>query len=62
VAFFLRESSVGENSGENGVKVDRHAQYHRIHDAVAFKAQSTSLCFGLFGVAMKGIELQVLDA
>jgi lipopolysaccharide transport system ATP-binding protein len=37
-------------------------QHHWVHDALAFKAQSTSLCFGLFGVAMKDIELRVLDA
>lgn len=37
-----------------------HVQHHFLHDALAFKVHSTSVCAGLIGVPMKHIVMRVL--
>ena len=41
---------------------DDHVQHHWVHDALMIKAESSSVCFGLFGVMMTDIRLQVSNA
>jgi len=41
---------------------DDHVQHHWVHDALMFKAESSSVCFGLFGVMMTDVRLQVSNA
>jgi lipopolysaccharide transport system ATP-binding protein len=41
---------------------DEHVQHHWVHDALMIKAQSSSVCFGLFGVMMTDIRLRVSSA
>jgi len=36
---------------------DEHVQHQWIHDALAFRVHSTSVCFGLIGIPMSKIEL-----
>ncbi|MCJ8499398.1 ABC transporter ATP-binding protein [Desulfatitalea alkaliphila] len=36
-----------------------HIQHHLIHEAIIFKVHSSAVCFGLIGVPMKDIRIQV---
>lgn len=38
---------------------NRHVQHHWVHDALMFKVHSTSVCFGLIGIAMESIRIAV---
>jgi len=40
-----------------GTQLD-HIQHHWIHDALAFKVHSSSVCHGLVGIPMDKIEIQ----
>jgi lipopolysaccharide transport system ATP-binding protein len=39
---------------------DEHVQHHWIHDAIAFKVHTTSVCFGAVGIPMRNIEIGIL--
>lgn len=40
---------------------DSHVQQHWVHDAIALRAQASHLSFGLIGVPMKHIDLEVIE-
>jgi lipopolysaccharide transport system ATP-binding protein len=39
---------------------DSHIQHHWMHEAVVFKVHASSTCFGLIGIPMKKITLEVI--
>jgi lipopolysaccharide transport system ATP-binding protein len=41
---------------------DIHEQHHWIHDAILFKAESSSVCTGLIGIPMLEVKLQTVEA
>ena len=38
---------------------EKHVQHHWLHDAMIIRVHSTSVCFGLIGIPMKNIELEI---
>ncbi|MBS0345487.1 MAG: ABC transporter ATP-binding protein [Proteobacteria bacterium] len=38
---------------------EEHVQHHWIHDAIAFKSESTSIAAGLVGIPMRDIKLEI---
>jgi len=44
----------------NGIQEDIHVQHHWIHDAILFKAESSSVANGIIGIPMLKIKLEKL--
>jgi lipopolysaccharide transport system ATP-binding protein len=47
--------AVAEGTQEN------HVQHHWIHDAIAFKVHSSSVCMGIIGLPLESVELKILE-
>lgn len=41
-------------------RMDEHVQHHWMHDALAFKVHSSSVCYGLIGIPMQKISMESL--
>jgi lipopolysaccharide transport system ATP-binding protein len=40
---------------------EKHAQHHWVHDALIIRVHASSICFGLLGIPMRRISLEVND-